>query len=209
MFPWISKIIAQWSAGAGVCFPPRERRWRWSRLRVCNVIRVFKLGKPIQVFNWILVSVEITMLRGFNLSEHGAKSHVLLVCNSKVFRMAYFDMFSSPAVWGGLVSAWKFRAKERSFRWHCWWHAQCGVYTVERNESWCWVLAAWCVRSWYFQLSCEIYWASIPSQGGFLHARSCKNTACAISHNTMTKIKLIQNPWIEHTLSNPKTSQRV
>jgi len=45
------------------------------------------------------------------------------------------------------------------------------------------------IWSQYFQLTWEIHWASTPSQGGSLHSRSCQNTACAMSHNTINSIK--------------------
>ena len=57
------------------------------RLRVCNVFNAFEVGKHVQVFNWIIVCVEFTMLSEFNSSGHAANSQILLACNLKVFRM--------------------------------------------------------------------------------------------------------------------------
>jgi len=90
-------------------------------------------------------------------------------------------MFKSPAVWGELLLAWKFRAMERGLLWHCWPRARSRVYTVERDQSWCWTWPTQCVSSRSFQLS---YWASTPSQGDSLNARSCKDAASTMSHNT-------------------------
>jgi hypothetical protein len=50
-FPWLSNVIAQRSAGAGVCFHPWQRRWWWLRLLVCDVFNVFEVRKCIQIFN--------------------------------------------------------------------------------------------------------------------------------------------------------------
>jgi len=51
VFPWHSNVIAQQSTGAGVGFRPRQRRWRWLRLRVCDVFKILDVGKCIQVFD--------------------------------------------------------------------------------------------------------------------------------------------------------------
>jgi hypothetical protein len=50
-FPGLSNVIAQRCVGAGVCFRPRQRRWRWLRLRACDVFNVLEVGKCIQVFD--------------------------------------------------------------------------------------------------------------------------------------------------------------
>ena len=85
-FPWSSDVIDQWSAGAGVYFRMRRRRW-WLRLRVCDVFNVFEVGKPVQVFDRISFSVGFTMLSGFNASGSAANYQLLQLCNWKVFMM--------------------------------------------------------------------------------------------------------------------------
>jgi len=55
---------------------------------------VLEVGKRVQVFNCIFVSVEFTTLSGFNASGHAAKSQVLLACNFKVFRMVHLICLS-------------------------------------------------------------------------------------------------------------------
>ena len=144
MFPWLCNVIAQRSTGTAVCFCQWQRRWRWLRFWVCDDFNVFEEGKRVQVFDWILVSVEITTLSWFNASGGAANSQIVLACNLKVFRMVWFDMFKSPTVWGELVSAWKFGAMERGLLWHCRRHGRSGVFTIERDESWCWAWVVWC-----------------------------------------------------------------
>jgi hypothetical protein len=51
VFPWLSNVIAQRTAGTGVCFSPRQRGWRWVRLRVCDAYNMFEVGKRVQVFD--------------------------------------------------------------------------------------------------------------------------------------------------------------
>jgi len=87
VFPWLSNVIAQQSAGAWVWFRAWLGRWRWLRLRVCNVFNVFKKGKCIEVFDWIVVSVIFTTLSGINPSGCAANCQILLACNLKLFRM--------------------------------------------------------------------------------------------------------------------------
>jgi len=192
--PWLSNAIDQHSASAGVWFRPRQRWWWWLWLWPCDVFNVFGVGKPIQVFNWILVSVEFTTLGRFNASGRTANSLILLARNLGVFRMVWFDKFKLPAVWGEFLSASKFGALERSLLWSCQPHARSGVSTAQRDQSFCWGWASRCLSSRYFQLTWEVYRASTPSQGRSLHPRSCKNAACTISHNTMNKMKSIKNP---------------
>ena len=43
------------------------------RLRVCDVFNMFEVGKRVQVFDSIFVSVEFTTLSGFNASGRAAK----------------------------------------------------------------------------------------------------------------------------------------
>jgi hypothetical protein len=57
------------------------------RLRVCDFLNMFKVGKHVQVFNRIFVRVEFIMLNGFNASGRAANRHIVLVCNLKVFRI--------------------------------------------------------------------------------------------------------------------------
>jgi len=139
-FPWLSNVITQRSAGAGVCYHLRWRWWRWLRLRVCDVFNVVEVGKRIQVFDWILVIFESTALSRFNVSGRAVNCQIL--CNLKEFRMVLINIFKSPAVWGELLSAWKFGATEWGLLWHCRRPGRSGVFTVERDETWSW---AWAV----------------------------------------------------------------
>jgi len=136
--------ITQQSAGTGVCFFPRWRRWRWLRLRVWDVFNVFEVVNTVQVLDWIIGRVDFTTLGGFNASGCTTNSQILLVCNLKVLRIVWFDTFKSPAVWGELLSACKFRTTEWGLLWYCWRHARSGVYTGEKDKHWCWAWAAWC-----------------------------------------------------------------
>jgi hypothetical protein len=61
------------------------------------VFKVFMVGKWVQVFNVICVSVEFMMLSGYNPLERTANNQILLAWNLKVFRLVYFDIFKSPA----------------------------------------------------------------------------------------------------------------
>jgi len=185
----------QRSSSAAGSFRPRQSL-RWLRLRVCDVLKVFNVGKYVQVFDWIFVRVEFYTLSGLNVSGCAANIQILLACNLKVFSMVYCDMVKSPAVWGEYHSEWKFRATARGRLWHCRRHARSGVHTVDRDESWSWAWATLCVSWWYFQLTC---WASTSSQGESLHAGSCKNAAWSLLHNTINKlnpikIKPVENP---------------
>jgi len=186
--PWVTNVIAQLSACTEVHFCQRQTRWRWLRHRVCDVFNMFEVGKRIQLFDWIFVAIEFTTLSRFNASGWAVNSQIILACNLKVFRMVEFDMIKLPAVWGERLSAWKFGATARGLLCNCWWHLRSGICSVERDKSWCWAWVDWCVSSRYFQLTWEIVWVSTPSQGGSLHARSCKNAACAMSHNTVNGI---------------------
>ena len=105
------------------------------RLEVCNVSNLFEVGKPVQVFDWIFVSVEFMTLSGFNASWRAANSQILLSCNVTVCRMVKFDVIKSPTVRGKLLSASKFGAMERVPLWHCQRHERRGVYTVDSDES--------------------------------------------------------------------------
>jgi hypothetical protein len=49
-FPWLSHVIDQGSAGAGVYFCPRQR-WRWLTLRGCAVFNVCDVVKCVPVFD--------------------------------------------------------------------------------------------------------------------------------------------------------------
>jgi len=91
-------------------------------------------------------------------------------------------MLKSPAVWGELLSAWKFGATEWGLLWHCRRHGRSWVFTVERDESWSWAWVVWCG----YKLT--ILERFIEPQHH--HARSYKHTAWAMSHNTMTKWKI-------------------
>jgi len=77
------------------------------------------------------------MLSGINRSGRAANSQIVVACHLLVFRMVGFEMIKSPAVGGELLSARKFGAMDRSLAWHCRRHARIGVYTVDRDESWC------------------------------------------------------------------------
>ena len=145
-FPWLSNAIVQQGNCTGVCVRLRQRRRWWLSLPVCNVLKEFEVGKHVQVFDWMFVSIEFTTLSGFNALGRAANSQILLSCKVKVFRMVYCVMFKSPGVWDELLSAWKFGAMESGLLWHCWRHARSGVFTVERGESWGW---AWAVRCGY------------------------------------------------------------
>jgi len=50
-------------------------------------MNVFKVGKHVQVFDRIIVSVEFTMLSGFNVLGRNANSQIPLACNVKVIGM--------------------------------------------------------------------------------------------------------------------------
>jgi hypothetical protein len=51
------------------------------------VFNVFEVGKQVQVFDLIFVSVEFTTLSRFNASGRAANGQIFLGCNMKVFRM--------------------------------------------------------------------------------------------------------------------------
>jgi len=84
---WVNNGIAQYSGGAGEYFCLQYRRRRWFRLRVCNVLNVSEVGKCVQIFDWILVSVEMIILSEFNASGRSVNCQIVLACNLKVFRM--------------------------------------------------------------------------------------------------------------------------
>jgi len=116
---WLSNVIIQQNASAGVSCYLQDRRWRWLRLRVCEDFKMFEERKYVLVIDWIFFSIEFTMLKGFNVSGRAVNRQILLVFNLKVFRIVWFDIFKLPAVWGDLLLAWKFRATERGLLWHC------------------------------------------------------------------------------------------
>jgi hypothetical protein len=86
-FSWLSNVIAQQNTGARVYFRLRPRWWRWLRLLVCDIFKVFKVGKGVQVFDRIFVDVKSTMQSKFNALQRTANSQILPECNLKVFRM--------------------------------------------------------------------------------------------------------------------------
>jgi fumarate reductase subunit C len=86
MFPWLSTVIDQGSAGARVYVRPRQRWW-WLRLRVCDVYKVFDVGECVHVFDRIFRTVEFATLSKFKPSGRAANSQILLACNLKVFRI--------------------------------------------------------------------------------------------------------------------------
>jgi len=149
---------------------------------------MIEVGKLVQVFHGTFDRIKLMMLSKFNLSECTANSQILLVFNVKVFKMVYIEMFKAPAIWGELLSQWKFGATERGLLWQCRWYVRNVVFSAEKDKSWCWAWAAWCLSSQCFQLTWKIYWATTPSNGGSLNARSCKHAACMMSHNTINKI---------------------
>ena len=48
-FPWLSNVIAEPSTGTGECFGPRRMRCWWLGLPVCDVVKVFEVGKRVLV----------------------------------------------------------------------------------------------------------------------------------------------------------------
>jgi hypothetical protein len=68
------------------------------RLLGCDVGKVFKVRKCIQVSDLLFHNIELIMLSGFNKSGWAENSKILLVWNIKVFRIKEFDMVKSPAV---------------------------------------------------------------------------------------------------------------
>jgi hypothetical protein len=51
VYPWLGNVIAPRSAGTQVYFCPRQKRWQWFRLQICDVVNVFEVGKRSQVFD--------------------------------------------------------------------------------------------------------------------------------------------------------------
>jgi hypothetical protein len=66
VFPWVSNIFAQHCPGAGVCFCLRLRQRLLLRLQACGVFKIIEVGKRIQVFDGLFVSVEFKKLSGIN-----------------------------------------------------------------------------------------------------------------------------------------------
>ena len=95
--PWLSDVIAQWNAGATVCFRP------WEEVAVVESL-ILRCFQPVQgrehvnVFDSIFVSVELTTLSRFNMLGRAANSQILLAGNLKVCTIVLFNMFKSPAV---------------------------------------------------------------------------------------------------------------
>jgi len=77
-FPWLSNVIAQQSTGDEGYFSTWQTRRRYLRLRVCDIYKVLEVGKCVEVFDWIFVSVEFTTLSGFNASGRAVNSQILL-----------------------------------------------------------------------------------------------------------------------------------
>jgi len=84
--PWLSNVIDQPSAVA-VQYFRLQQMWQLLRLRVCDVFNVFEVRKRVQGFHRMFVSVEFTMLRGFNVVGHVANSQIPLACSLEVFMM--------------------------------------------------------------------------------------------------------------------------
>ena len=70
-----------------MCSCSQETRWWLLRLQVCNVFNLFEVGKRVQVFDLIVVHVEFTMLRGFDVLGYVANTWILLACYFMAFRM--------------------------------------------------------------------------------------------------------------------------
>jgi hypothetical protein len=51
VIPLLNTVIDRWNTGARVYFRLKKRRWRWLRLRVCDVLNLFEVGQRIQFFN--------------------------------------------------------------------------------------------------------------------------------------------------------------
>jgi len=99
----------KWRSGT-VAITTRQQRWQCLRLRVCNMFNVFKVGKLVHVFDWIIDRVGFMMLSQFNTSGRAGNIQTRPAWNLKVFGMESFDMFKLPVVLGKLYSAWKFAA---------------------------------------------------------------------------------------------------
>jgi len=85
--PWLSNVISQQSASAEFCLRPWNRRWRWLRIRVCDIFTMFEVFKHVQVFYSIFVNVLFIMLSRFNPLGCAGNSQILLACNFKVMSM--------------------------------------------------------------------------------------------------------------------------
>jgi len=133
----------KWRSGT-VAITTRQQRWQCLRLRVCNMFNVFKVGKLVHVFDWIIDRVGFMMLSQFNTSGRAGNIQTRPAWNLKVFGMESFDMFKLPVVLGKLYSAWKFAALWRGLLRHGRRDLRRGVYTVEWDESWCRAWATWC-----------------------------------------------------------------
>ena len=59
---------------------------------------MFEVEKPVQVLDWIYLSMQFTTMSRFNASGRAPNSQTIHACNVKVFMMVEFDMFQSPAV---------------------------------------------------------------------------------------------------------------
>jgi hypothetical protein len=84
-FPWVSNVIDQRSTGNRVSFRLRQRRQPWLTLSVCDVFKVFEVGKHVHVFDSIFDHVEFPTLSVFNASGCAANSQIPLSCNLEVF----------------------------------------------------------------------------------------------------------------------------
>jgi hypothetical protein len=51
VYPWLGNVTAPRSAGTQVYFCPRQKRWQWLRLEICDDVNVFEVGKRSQVFD--------------------------------------------------------------------------------------------------------------------------------------------------------------
>jgi len=83
VFSWCSIEIVLQSDGTEVCFHPRWRKRRWLRLGVCHLSNILKLGKHVEVFPGIFVSIELMIWSVFNVLGCTANSYILLAWTFK------------------------------------------------------------------------------------------------------------------------------